>query len=415
MAYFGVTPSNVFGQGTKDSFNGDGSTTAFTLSRSVLLATDIEVFVGNVRQEPNVAYTVSGTTLTFTGTPASGTGNIYAVHQTANQGTLVPPTGTALAPTTLTATGDISGSTLNATGDTSAGDNAAIGFTSTEGLILTGQGSTNDVTIKNDADADVIEIPTGTTNVNLAGNTTVGGTLAVTGASTLTGTVTANGDMVLGGTTPTLTIGDAGAEDAKIVFDGNAQDYHIGLDDSADTLTIGKGSTLGTTTSMAFDANGIITKPLQPAFLAQSANNDQTNLTLNASTAVAFGTEIFDNNSDFTPSTGDGQGGDGSNVKAVFTAPVTGKYHLNFNIRLDNLDTVTQFTMILLITSNRTLQFIHGHGGYAADVNYMSIQGTHLVDMDAGDTVSLSVNLPSLGTAQMDINSNTSFSGYLVA
>ena len=69
MAYFGVTPSNVFGQGTKDSFNGDGSTTAFTLSRTVQLATDIEVFVGNVRQEPSVAYTVSGTTLTFAGVP----------------------------------------------------------------------------------------------------------------------------------------------------------------------------------------------------------------------------------------------------------------------------------------------------------------------------------------------------------
>ena len=44
------------------------------------------------------------------------------------------------------------------------------------------------------------------------------------------------------------------------------QDYHIGLDDSADSLIIGKGSALGTTTSMAIDANGIITKPLQPAF-----------------------------------------------------------------------------------------------------------------------------------------------------
>jgi hypothetical protein len=41
-------------------------------------------------------------------------------------------------------------------------------------LILTGQGSTNDVTIKNDADADVIEIPTGTTNVTVAGSLTVG-------------------------------------------------------------------------------------------------------------------------------------------------------------------------------------------------------------------------------------------------
>ena len=56
-----------------------------------------------------------------------------------------------------------------------------------------------------------------------------------------------NSAMTLKGTTPTLTIGDAGAEDTKIVFDGNAQDYYIGLDDSADDLVIGKGSTVGTT------------------------------------------------------------------------------------------------------------------------------------------------------------------------
>jgi len=74
----------------------------------------------------------------------------------------------------LDVTGDITGSTLNADGDTAAGDNAAIGFTSTEGLILTGQGSTNDVTIKNDADADVIEIPTGTVNVTMAGDASIG-------------------------------------------------------------------------------------------------------------------------------------------------------------------------------------------------------------------------------------------------
>ena len=70
----------------------------------------------------------------------------------------------------LTATG-----TVEPAGDTAAGDNAAIGYTSTEGLILTGQGSTNDVTIKNDADADVIEIPTGTTNVTVAGTLGTGG------------------------------------------------------------------------------------------------------------------------------------------------------------------------------------------------------------------------------------------------
>ena len=51
--------------------------------------------------------------------------------------------------------------------DTSAGDDAGLGYTSAEGIIITGQGSTSDVTIKNDADATVLSIPTGTTNVGI--------------------------------------------------------------------------------------------------------------------------------------------------------------------------------------------------------------------------------------------------------
>jgi len=61
--------------------------------------------------------------------------------------------------------GDIIAQTYEATGDTAANDNATMGYTATEGLILTGQGSTNDVTIKNDADAIVARIPTGTTTI----------------------------------------------------------------------------------------------------------------------------------------------------------------------------------------------------------------------------------------------------------
>ena len=41
-------------------------------------------------------------------------------------------------------------------------------------------------------------------------------------------------------------IGTGVAADRSIIFDGNAQDFHIGIDDSADNLTIGLGSTLGT-------------------------------------------------------------------------------------------------------------------------------------------------------------------------
>ena len=64
-------------------------------------------------------------------------------------------------------------------------------------------------------------------------------------ASSTTGDIVAQ-TMALKGTTPTLTIGDAGAEDTKIVFDGNAKDFYVGLDDSADKLLIGEGSTVGT-------------------------------------------------------------------------------------------------------------------------------------------------------------------------
>ena len=62
-------------------FSGDGSTTNFVLSQTVTLTAEIEVFIGNVRQDPFSAYTVSGTTLSFTSAPASGTNNIYVVFQ----------------------------------------------------------------------------------------------------------------------------------------------------------------------------------------------------------------------------------------------------------------------------------------------------------------------------------------------
>ena len=93
----------------------------------------------------------------------------------------------------LLVSGVITGDTIEATADTSSGDNAAIGYTSAEGLILTGQGSTSDVTIKNDADATVLSIPTGTSNVGI-GTTTpsealeVNGTIKAT-ALDVTGTI----------------------------------------------------------------------------------------------------------------------------------------------------------------------------------------------------------------------------------
>ena len=62
--------------------------------------------------------------------------------------------------------------------------------------------------------------------------------------------------VVIAGTTPSLTIGDAGAEDSKVVFDGNAQDYYVGLHDSTDKFTIGRGSSVGTNPALTIDTSG---------------------------------------------------------------------------------------------------------------------------------------------------------------
>ena len=85
---------------------------------------------------------------------------------------------------------------------------------------------------------------------------------------------------------PVLTIGDAAAEDTKIVFDGNAQDYYIGLDDSADDLVIGLGSALGTTPAISIDENQFVTMP-KKVTASTSANISQVAIT-SSSNAIAW-------------------------------------------------------------------------------------------------------------------------------
>jgi len=61
---------------TVERFSGTGSQTAFTLSSSPGTAMALIINISGVVQTPTVDYTVSGTTLTFTTAPPSGTSNI---------------------------------------------------------------------------------------------------------------------------------------------------------------------------------------------------------------------------------------------------------------------------------------------------------------------------------------------------
>jgi hypothetical protein len=342
MGYIGtpIDTRNQFQSLQGKRFNGDGSTTDFTLDVAPSSTLDIEVFVGNVRQDPNSAYTLSGTTLSFTGAPPSGTNNIYVVHQAKSVGTINP------------------------------GANSV-----------------------------------GVTELNLSDGSN-GQVLQTNGSGTLSfatvDTSSATDSFTISGSTPTLTIGDAGAEDTKIVFDGNAQDFHIGLDDSADSLTIGLGSTLGTTSHMVIDATGAVTKPLQPAFFVKSAA--MNNLATATNHDVQFSTEVFDNNADFNTST------------YTFTAPVTGRYCINVQLKINNIDTAGDYYNANVDASNNGFLIFYYKPSqlFSEDANAFSMSSTMLIDMDANDTAKV-IFRPQAGSAQADINANESlFSGFLV-
>jgi hypothetical protein len=91
MPFIGKNPTAGFATIVKDDFTGNGSTTVFTLSKQVATVTDIAVYVGNVRQEPTDAYTVSGTTLTMSAAPATGV-NFYVLHIAGTiESSVIPP------------------------------------------------------------------------------------------------------------------------------------------------------------------------------------------------------------------------------------------------------------------------------------------------------------------------------------
>jgi len=148
---------------------------------------------------------------------------------------------------------------------------------------------------------------------------------------------------------------------------------------------------------MQIDNAGIVTKPLQPAF--SSYANTQNNMGLNAWLQIAFANQQFDQNQDYASNT--------------FVAPVTGKYQLQISVRLDNLDTNTQYYQVRIRTSNRSYHSICDFDGMSTDPSYWNFNNAVLADMDANDTCVIEF-LQAGGNNQTDINDESYFNGYLV-
>ncbi len=97
-------------------------------------------------------------------------------------------------------------------------------------------------------------------NVTIPNNAVMGVYLDGAGSSAvvvnLFTDIVATNKVRIRGAQPTLEIGEGNADDAKIVFDGNATDFHVGLDDSSDNLVLGAGTTLGAEPRVEIDKDG---------------------------------------------------------------------------------------------------------------------------------------------------------------
>ena len=105
MAAIGNSPTQQAFTPAVDFFSGNGSTTAFTLSRPVASVAQVQVTIDNVAQNPSSAYTVSSNTITFTSAPLSGTNNIYVYYTSPITQVIAPGQGTVTTTSLASSTG----------------------------------------------------------------------------------------------------------------------------------------------------------------------------------------------------------------------------------------------------------------------------------------------------------------------
>ena len=368
MAYLGtpIDTRNQFQSLQGKRFNGDGSTTAFTLDVAPSSTLDIEVFVGNVRQDPNSAYTLSGTTLTFTGAPPSGTNNIYVVHQAKAVGTIGIPDDTISARTLVTADGDNDHILIH---DATDGElkKALVPSSTADGFFATSGLSSKDL-------GTGLHIKTADSSASVA---TDSDELVIEGSG-------ASGLSILSGNT----------SNGKIAFndDGGNSRGAVIYEHNGDNLRFQTAAT----DAFKIDSAGHVTQPLQPSFMlsqtgALTVANGHTIFSTNT-------TERWDVNSDVSG--------------ATFTAPVTGKYFLNYNVLFESVTSDSAFEA-RIDTSNRNYSFMRNSRAYVGGgTTYVYNGGCVIADMDANDTSIITHVGP---TAAVHVSAAWSwFQGYLL-
>ena len=334
----------------------DGSDTTHTMQVNSANVTvgdvnQIILSLGGVIQKPGTDFTVSGSVLTFTTAPAANTSFFAVLLGSDNGGTTTP---TDLSVTTAKIGADqITKAKLADSIDVFAGTSLSAADL---GAGIHVKSADSGASVQAGYDELVIE------------------NSANSGLSILSGT---NG---FGG----IMFGDSGDNDIGQIYYGHGSNSLVSVTNGA--------------TAQVISSAGEVTKPLQPAF---SVNPSSTQSNLANNTQIAFGTENFDVGSNFASNT--------------FTAPITGKYQLNLQLRLNDIDSAASYIFVQVQTSNRNYQSIFDPGEFNGDLTYFYMHISAVADMDASDTASVHFYQPD-GTAQTDVETGgTNFSGCLLA
>ena len=248
MAYLGNTPAARFSSMQYQDLTG-GTGTSFTLDHAVGNEQEIEVFVNNVRQEPSVAYTVSGTALTMTGSIVA-TDVFYVVFQGLAQQTATHPSNQALQATSGTFSGAVSAASATVTGDLTV-DTNTLYVDSTNNNVGIGTGSPNmPLHISNSTDGNLVNLYTTGTGGSAA-------QLKITGASNLIKMTTGGSDA--------LAFETSGSNE-RMRIDGATGNVGIGVSDPSQVLDLVGSSNTGSGSVRAGGAGS----GTQAAFMAQA-------------------------------------------------------------------------------------------------------------------------------------------------
>jgi hypothetical protein len=148
----------------------------------------------------------------------------------------------------------------------------------------------------------------------------------------------------------------------------------------------------GAVAAMQIDSSGRILTPARPAFRGKRNDIGVTDYT--TETDMASYTENFDIGGGFNPTTG------------IYTVPVTGLYHITFNLTHGSVAAATDMTARLYVNTNDFQIRNDPQAGSAVSLCYSSVRS-----LTAGDE--LKVTLKATGDTTITIN-DMDFSGYLV-